>query len=61
MIIVDEIFVHLGLSKTGESFYGLTDHVINALSVNVDRGKTNIKSNLRGIFKSKAELKIHTK
>ncbi len=58
-IVIDEIFVHLGLSKAGESFYGLTDHVINALSINVDRGNTNIKSTLYGIFKSDAELKIH--
>ena len=58
-IVVDELFVHLGLSKTGESFYGLTDHVINALSINVDRGNKSLKSSFHGVFKARAQLKIY--
>jgi lipopolysaccharide transport system ATP-binding protein len=58
-IIVDEVFVHIGFSKAGESFYGLTENIINALSINILKETKSYSDSFYVIFKTKAQLKIY--
>ncbi|RLD69120.1 MAG: ABC transporter ATP-binding protein [Bacteroidetes bacterium] len=58
-IIVDEIFVHIGISAKGETAYGMIENNINALSINVLNKEKELSKNFFGIFKAQATLKLH--
>ena len=58
-INASEIFIHFGLSQKNLSFYGLTDHVVNALSI-INRKKYDVGENTRGVFRCPVKLIINT-